>query len=180
MLVILHQIIFGCIMLSLNLQKRLLSYRTTTVSSAKNCIYTLVVQAIQQQQSQHTLASRRVVLCVPGIANTRERSNGVVARCLCITRAGDAAFVDVVLTISTSEAGRTLSAARRFVARGGEVFAVTIAETILAPFAARTRCKIFWAACIFAYLMWCTCIELHTDSILHMLQLSTIVVLCAY
>ena len=88
----------------------------------------------------HTLTDCVVVLSEPGLTDTLEGADGVVARGVFVTRAVGT-LVDVVVTVTAREAGRTLGAAGCNAAISIAVSTVAVTKTVLAPRAARTGCK---------------------------------------
>ena len=81
-----------------------------------------------------------VVLCEPGVTDTLEGADGVVARGVTVTHAVGA-LVDVVVTVAALKAGRTLRTAGCKAAVSIDFTTVAVTETILAPRAGLTGCK---------------------------------------
>ena len=79
-----------------------------------------------------------VELCIPGLTDTLEGADGIVACGVCVTRSVGCTLVDVVVTIPGRETSRTLGTATCHVALSVTVTTVAVPKTIFAPRAART------------------------------------------
>lgn len=102
--------------------------------------WTELCQYIWAYRCTHTLTGGDIELCIPGLTDTLKGADGIVARCVFVTRSVGCTLVDVVVTIPGRETSRTLGTATCHVALSVTVTTVAIPKTIFAPRAARTGC----------------------------------------
>ena len=75
------------------------------------------------------------------MTDTFEGADGIVARGVFVTRFVGCTLVDVLVTVTAREAGRTLGTAGCNAAVSIAVSTIAVKETIFAPRAAQTGCK---------------------------------------